>query len=187
MTRLLLVRHARPDGTWDKTADPPLDPVGVQQSQAVAERLAGRGPLSVVTSPMRRARETAAPLASRWGTDARVTDAVGEIPSPTDDLAARSAWLRVVVTQRWGDLDLSLHDWRDRILATLRELPTDTVVFSHYMAINTAVGAATGDERVVCCHPRHASVTELDVGAGGSLSLVSLDEGDASATVDSPL
>ena len=89
--------------------------------------------------------------------------------------------------QRWGDVDPSLHDWRDRLLATLRELPTDTAVFSHYMAINTAVGAATGDDRLLCCHPGHASVTELDVGADGSLALVSLDEGDAGATVDSPL
>ena len=187
MTRLLLVRHARPVATWEKSADPPLDAVGMQQAEAVADRLAGRGPLSVATSPLRRARETSAPLALRWETEARVTDAVGEIPSPTDDLEARGAWLRGVLAQRWGDVDAALHTWRDRLLATFRELPYDTALFSHYMAINTAVGAATGDDRLLCCHPGHASVTELEVGADGALSLVSLDESDARPTGDSPL
>jgi broad specificity phosphatase PhoE len=187
MTRLLLVRHAHPAATWEKSADPPLDAVGARQAEAVAERLVGRGPLSVATSPLRRARETAAPLVSRWGSEVRITDAVGEIPSPTDALEARGAWLRDVVTRRWGDDDTALHDWRSRLLAMLRELPTDTAVFSHYMAINTAVGAATGDDRVLCCHPAHASVTELAVGTDGALSLLSLDEVDAGWTEDSPL
>jgi broad specificity phosphatase PhoE len=197
MTRLVLVRHAHPAADWDRSVDAPLDAVGVEQAAAVATRLEGRGPLAVATSPLRRARETAEPLARLWGSEARVVDAVGEVPSPPpsgigDNLAARGEWLRAVLAQRWPDVAPALHEWRARLLQGLAAFESDTVVFTHYVAINTAVGAATGDERLVCCMPAHASVTELDVGADGELSMVSLDgppqDRDGSGPpVDSPL
>ena len=46
-----------------------------------------------MVSPLRRTRETAAALEQIWGVTAVVDDRVAEIPSPTDDLAARGAWL----------------------------------------------------------------------------------------------
>jgi hypothetical protein len=113
-----------------------------------------------------------------------VVEAVGEVPSPTPELAARGAWLRTVLAQTWPEVDAALHDWRSQLLAGLASLGEDTVVFTHYVAINTAVGAATGDERLVCCMPGHASVTELAVGADGTLSLVSL--AGTGSQVDSP-
>lgn len=187
MTRLLLVRHARPAASWEASSDPPLDAVGREQAQAVAARLADRGPLPVVTSPLRRARETAAPLAARWGNAARVVDAVGEIPSPMADLAERGVWLRRVLTQRWDEVDDVLRAWRDHLLDVLRGFEHDTVVFTHYVAINVAVGAATGDDRLTSCMPQHASVTELDVDPAGQLALVSFDGPSDEPQVDSPL
>ncbi len=199
MTRLLLVRHARPVASWDESTDAPLDEVGAAQARAVAGRLEARGPLAVVTSPLRRAAETAAPLARRWQTDARVVDAVGEVPSPTDDLAERGEWLRDVLGRSWADVAPALHEWRAGLLASLRSFADDSVVFTHFVAINVAVGAATGDERLVCCTPGHASVTELEVGDDGVLTLVAapsdppvrsgpgLGEGGDGSRVDSPL
>jgi len=187
MTRLLLVRHARPAGSWDASSDPPLDDVGREQAQAMAARLADRGPLPVVTSPLQRARETAAPLASQWGREARVLDEVGEIPSPTTDLAERGAWLRHVLMQCWGDVDDVLRSWRDRLLDVLTRFEHDTVVVTHYVAINVAVGAATGDDRLASCMPQHASVTELDVDRDGRLTVVSFDDPSADPRVDSPM
>jgi broad specificity phosphatase PhoE len=192
MTRLLLVRHARPAADWDRSIDAPLDVVGVEQARGVADRLEGRGPLPVATSPLRRARETAEPLARRWGSAARVVAAVGEVPSPppsdiSDDLAARGEWLRGVLAQRWPAVDAALHEWRARLLEGLAEFESDAVVFTHYVAINTAVGAATGDDRLVCCMPAHASVTELEVGGDGVLQLVSFDGDGSGPQVDSPL
>lgn len=186
MTRLRLVRHARPASSWDESADAPLDEVGRDQAEAVGVRLAPHGPLPVATSPLRRARETAAPLAGRWGTEAVVVDAVGEIPSPTDDLGERGRWLRDVLMRRWGDVDPALHTWREQLLDALVAFGRDTVVFTHYVAINTAVGAATGDDRLTCCMPGHASVTELDVRADGTLVLVAHDEAATGPQVDSP-
>jgi len=170
MTRLLLVRHARPAATFDTELDPGLDEVGRRQADALAERLGGAVPLPVVTSPLRRARETAVPLARRWAQPVTVDEAVGEIPAPTGDLPARGAWLREVLEARWGDAETRLLTWRARLLEALLALPADTVVFTHFVAINTAVGAATADDRLVSCTPGHASLTELEA-VGRSLVL----------------
>ena len=47
-------------------------------------------------------------------------------------------------------------------------------------ASDAGVGAATGDDRVVCCSPTHCSRTVVDLDAGGGLHVVDL--GDIGAT-----
>jgi broad specificity phosphatase PhoE len=164
--RLYLVRHGRPAGTFADASDAGLDPIGVAQAEAMAGRLGPLGPLPIVVSPLRRTRETAAPLERRWSA-ARVEPAVGEIPTPAHvPFTARGDWLRSVMAGAWRDVDPALRLWRDRVLAALAALPESAVVVSHFVAINVAVGAATGDDRVASFSPDHCSVTVLDVGAG---------------------
>ena len=50
----------------------------------MAEVLAPLGPLPVVVSPLRRTRETAAPLLARWSVEPVVEPAVGELTAPPD-------------------------------------------------------------------------------------------------------
>src|SRR5271156_3114645 len=66
--RLILVRHGRPDED-DAVApnDPPLNADGWRQAHAVADLLSGEGITRIVASPLRRARQTAEPLAERLG------------------------------------------------------------------------------------------------------------------------
>ncbi|MCC5857221.1 MAG: hypothetical protein JJT90_03630, partial [Ectothiorhodospiraceae bacterium] len=52
------------------------------------------------------------------------------------------------------------------------ELETDTVVITHFIAINAAAGAALGDDRVVHFRPNHCSLTVLRR-TGGRFELVS--------------
>lgn len=173
MTRLYLVRHGRASAGWGADHDPGLDDTGRAQADGAATALAPLGPLPVVTSPLRRTRETAAAFERVWDVEARVDPAVGEIPSPTDDLAAREAWLVGVLAGRWGDVDAGLRRWRDDVAAALRSLDTDTVVVTHYVAINAAVGVATAEDRLVCFHPDNCSVTVLEHdGPGSALRVV---------------
>lgn len=171
MPRLYLVRHGRAAASFAEARDPGLDPAGTAQAEAMAERLAPLGPLGLVTSPLRRTRETAAPLERRWGRRARVESAVAEIPSPVADLAERGAWLRGIMSGRWDDLGPEFQAWRRAVLVSLAGIPETTVVVSHFIAINVAVGAATGDDRVVVFAPDHCSVTTVDVD-GQALRLV---------------
>ena len=162
MTRLYLVRHGRAAAGWGDHPDAGLGDEGRRQAEAAVAALADVGPLPVVTSPMRRTRETAAAFERAWGVGAAVDPAVGEIPSPVDDLGARSAWLAGAMAGRWSELDPSYVAWRDAVVGALLGLRDDTVVVTHYVAINAAVGAAAGDDRVVCFSPDNCSVTTLE-------------------------
>lgn len=171
MARLVLVRHGRPAAVFGDHPDPGLAPEGRDQARAMAEAVAPLGPLPIVTSSLRRTRETAAALEERWGLEARVEPAVAEIPSPGGDPAARVSWLRGVLSGRWADLDPALRRWRDELVAWLVARPGDGVVVTHFVAINVAVGAATGDDAVVGFRPGHCSRTVVEV-VGGALRLV---------------
>jgi broad specificity phosphatase PhoE len=171
MARLYLVRHGRAASAFGESHDPGLDELGRAQAEAVARELAPKGPLPILTSPLRRTRETAAPLAGLWKADPALEPAVAEIPSPTDNLEERVAWLRAFMAGSWRNATPSLAQWREDCLAVLSSLPADTVIFSHFVAINVAAGAATGDDRVVVFSPDNCSVTVL-VSEGGSLHLI---------------
>jgi broad specificity phosphatase PhoE len=171
MPRLYLVRHGRAAAGWEQD-DPGLDDLGRSQADTFAERLAPLGPLAIVTSPLRRARETAAPLEARWSITASVAPAVGEVPSPEGVPSdARPEWLRSVVDGTWTALGPRYVQYRDDVVAFLRSLEHDTVVTSHFVAINAAIGAALGDDRMVFLALDNGSVTVMDAGPEG-LTLV---------------
>jgi broad specificity phosphatase PhoE len=171
MPRVHLVRHGRPEATFSQAPDAGLDRTGLEQAEAAADRLAALGPMDIVVSPLRRARETAAPLERRWMRSGRIEPALGEIPSPMSEPAERGVWLRGVVARRWRDVEAGVQAWRQAVLASLAQMPDHAVVFSHFVAINVAVGEATGDDRVTTFSPDHCSVTAIDV-ADGTLRLV---------------
>ena len=77
---LVIVRHGRPEHIEDAqgAADPDLAEIGHQQAERVGEYLAPVGIDLIVTSPMQRARQTAAPLARMLGLEPVVVDGVAE-------------------------------------------------------------------------------------------------------------
>jgi broad specificity phosphatase PhoE len=181
MPKLYLIRHARPAATWGEEPDPGLDPTGQQQAQAAARTLAQKlDRVPIYTSPLRRCRETARPLEQLWQQAAEVLEPVAELPSPPLDVRARQEWLRQVMGRTWAELsDIAPAGspdylaWRQTLLDALARIPRDSVVFSHFIAINVAVAAATAREDVVCFRPDHASITCVEVRQGG-LGLVEL-------------
>ena len=164
MSRLVLVRHGRAAAGWGDDLDPGLDDVGRAQADAMADTVTASlpAPLPIIVSPLRRTRETAAALEARWNVAATVDPAVGEIESPTPELAERDAWLRALMQGAWSDVR-DLAPWRRRVIDAMAAITNDSVVVSHFVAINVAVGHATGDDRVVCFVPDNCSRTVLDV------------------------
>ena len=171
MATLYLVRHGNAAAGWGLAKDPGLDDLGRAQAKAAAQTLAPWGPMSIITSPLARTRETARPLAEIWGIEASLEPRVGEIRFPSETPADRVHWLKEVMTDQWPNLNRNLQKWRREVIEALVSIDTDTVVFTHYIAINVAVGHATEDHRVVCFRPDNASITMLDTN-GSSLNLV---------------
>ncbi len=171
MPKIYLVRHGKAAAGWDADPDPGLDDLGRRQAIQTAESLAPLGPLDIVSSPLARTRETAYPLAELWQRPPRIEPRVAEIPSPTKDLAERSKWLRGVMGDLWSNQSPDLQAWRQGIMDALYALEKDTVIFSHFIAINAVVGMASGDERVVGFLPDNGSITTIQTSANGILVL----------------
>src|SRR3982750_4419635 len=87
MSRLFLIRHGKPAATWGEAdEDPGLDATGQAQAEAARDALlalpADQRPTRVVSSPLRRCRETAMPTAEALGVEIEIDPFVGEIPTP---------------------------------------------------------------------------------------------------------
>lgn len=80
---LFLVRAGRTplsaDGRFSGRLDPGLDEHGVAQAREAASTLAGDGVVSVATSPLRRARETAEIIAKACATEVVVHDGLTDV------------------------------------------------------------------------------------------------------------
>ena len=181
MPRIYLVRHAKPAAAWGDDPDPGLDALGATQATAAAQHLAQTiARTSVYTSPLRRCRETSQPLCELWQSEATVLPSVAEIPSPPMDSTARREWLTAGMHGTWRELQersppgsIDYLQWRRSVVDALLALPRDCVIFTHYIAINVAVGAAQERDDVLCFRPDHASATVVDAIAG-RLQLVEL-------------
>lgn len=174
MGHVVLVRHGKAAAGWSDDLDPGLDDLGRQQAEAMADSLYLFGPLPLYSSPLARCYETATALGDRWGVEPIVAPEVGEVESPDPDLAARGAWLRGFLAGKWSEQPTELWAWRERVVDFLLGLEDqDSVVVSHFVAINAAVSWATGDDRVVVFAPDNCSRTELKI-EGGRLEVVEL-------------
>jgi broad specificity phosphatase PhoE len=108
-----------------------------------------------------------------------IEHAVAEVPSPNlASLEERAVWLRKLMQGSWRDVNPELATWREHCVATVAAIRQDTVVFSHYVAINVLMGAATDDDRVVCFSPDNCSVTVFEAD-GAKLRLI--EKGDEAA------
>lgn len=176
MARLYLVRHAKAAARFDEDPDPGLSEEGKEAAVDLALQLESLGPMQILTSPLERARESALPLANRWGILPEVSAAFSEIPTPPEiaelGIKARGPWLRQVAGQRFASQPSIIRSWREGLVGMLRSSRYDAVIFTHFMVINAAVGAALKDDRLVIMHPDYCSCTVLETGRNG-LSLVS--------------
>lgn len=170
-----LVRHGRASAGWDDDPDPGLDAVGRGQALALADRLGPMGaevPPGVVSSPLRRCQETAAPLARRWDVPVVTAPAVAEIPSPEGvAMGERVPWLRAAMAGSWTDLGSRYVDYRDAVVAAVAAQSPGTVVVSHFVAINAVIGACLGSDQVLLRSLDNTSVTVVER-TGGGLRLV---------------
>jgi probable phosphoglycerate mutase len=191
-TTLVLVRHGVTDSTVSKlfsgglaSSNPPLNEQGLAQARATAEWLAPMADTfdGLVSSPVRRTRETAEVLGQAFGLEIETEDGIAEMEfGAWDEMSFTdvheqfpdelSSWL--------GDLDAAPHGGesmrtvekrvlaaRDRIVASY---PGKTVVaVSHVTPIKTLVADALGAplEAAYRMELAPASVTVISYFLGG--------------------
>ncbi|MEQ1817495.1 MAG: phosphoglycerate mutase family protein [Terricaulis sp.] len=182
MTRLFLIRHGEPEAAWGGAVDDPgLSEAGNAQAEAAAAALAGLGQLAILSSPMRRCRETAAPFERRTGLSAGIEASVSEVVAPAG-VTDRRSWLRTnfpwdagVARRTWSEVDPALRTWRDSVAGWALGMKQDAAVFSHFIAINALASVAMRSDDTIVCVPGYASITEFEV-RDGALHLMRLGE-----------
>ena len=160
--KIYLVRHGEAAATWQESDDPGLSALGHQQAAATARQLAGQVDANVrlVSSPLRRTRETALPLATALGAKVTIIEAFREIPTPVPRVE-RQAWLHSIARQSWREQHAMVRDWHRLLLQQLRQIRHPTVIFTHFMVLNAIVGTLSASDKVMCYLPDNASVTIL--------------------------
>jgi broad specificity phosphatase PhoE len=169
---IYLVRHGlAAAGVED--LDPGLSEIGHEQARATADALRHARSPRLVVSPLRRTRETAHPIEGALGLSPEIREEVAEVFDPSMPVEERTKMLAPFMAGIWTEQNETLQAWRrrcaDAILALGLEASAqdaDLVVVSHYIAICVAIGAATGDDRVVPVPVANCSITSLEVEHG---------------------
>jgi alpha-ribazole phosphatase len=156
-TRLLLVRHAEPDesmrGRCYGRLDVELSPAGRRHAVVIGEALRGQDVAAVYSSPLRRAFDTARPVAAPHGLDPIARDGLHELDFGElegmryDEIAAEHAdlyrsWMEDPSSVRFPGGE-ALADLRARALAEVAEIR------ARHHAQTAAVVAHGGVVRVV--------------------------------------
>jgi probable phosphoglycerate mutase len=188
---LLLVRHALPvridDG--DAPADPPLDERGHEQARALAAWLREEPISHVYTSPMRRARETAEPLAGALGIEAVVDDELAEFDRdshfyiPIEELRATKdqRWLDMVAGS-WGDnAEVDPAVFREVVVGAVERVvaahPGSTVaIVAHGGVINAYLAHVIGIDRPLFFEPGYTSISRVLASRRGDRQVRSINE-----------
>jgi len=171
MAKIFMIRHGRAAAGFSQDPDPGLDRLGQQQARAAAEKLTPKLPLVIISSPLKRALETAQALVELSHIDMIVEPRVAEIPSTGLSLSERGPWLTQVMQGTWSQQSKELRNWQRDMRDCLLELPSNTAIFSHFIAINAVTAVAQETDRISVCRPDNGSITIFD-NSNGRLSLV---------------
>lgn len=181
---LLLIRHALPvridEGMGDGPADPELAELGHAQAAALAEWLATEAVDAVWSSPMRRARETAAPLAARLGLDLTVDDGLAEYDKdaasyiPIEELKAAN-------DPRWNQLPERPEEFAAEVVEAIERViaahPGQRVaVVCHGGVVNAYAGHVLGIADPLFFLPAYTSISRILASSRGVRSIGTLNE-----------
>ncbi|HWY01543.1 MAG TPA: histidine phosphatase family protein [Mycobacterium sp.] len=186
--QVLLVRHALPQRSeHGQGSDPDLSDEGKAQVARLPEALA-RFPISrVLSSPQRRAIQTAEPVAAARELSVEVDERFAEydrdlpVYIPIEQIRAENPqeWARLAQ----GHLPSAVDEdaFRARVLAAVDDLvaaadPEDTVaVFSHGGVINLLLHEILGTARLLSFPVDYASVTRLLYSRSGQATVATVN------------
>jgi len=184
---LLLIRHALPvrieDG--EGPADPELSDEGWRQAGALAAWLADEDIDVMVASPLRRAQETAEPLASLLELEVATVDGLAEFDRdapwyiPIEELKAANdpRWHAMIA----GEWDLDPDEFQRSVVEAVDGIIADNpgrtvAAVCHGGTINAYLSAVLGLEQLMFFVPDYTSVSRVRASRSGPRSLVSLNE-----------
>ena len=179
---LLLIRHGRPtrDERADGPADPGLSDIGRRQAEALADWLGDEALDAVYASPMRRAVETAAPLADRLGLKVTAEPDVAEYDAgaasyiPIEELKAAG-------DPRWMELPDDIPTFQRRVVDAVERIVAAhgsgrVAVVCHGGVVNVYLSWVLKTEQALFFLPHYTSVSRVLASADGRRSVDAVNE-----------
>jgi len=187
---LLLIRHAEPIRVVDAEgpADPHLHERGVDQAARLARWLEAEELHAVWSSPMRRAVETAEPVASAQGLPVLVDEELAEFDReateyiPLEELkAARDDRYLAMIEGRLEDWNTDPASFQAGVVAAVervieRHARQRVAVVCHGGVINAYLAKVLGIDRMLFFEPRYTSVSRVLAASSGERSVLTLNE-----------
>ena len=189
---LLLIRHALPVRRELEigAADPELSPDGHAQAGHLADYLAAEASLDALyASPLERARQTAAPIAARFGLDTVLVDEVAEWDRhsneyvPIEELkAADDPRWQALLRGEWTSHDESPEQFAERVVGAIeamvaRHRGERVAVVCHGGVINTYLAhvlGLVGQQHFF--YPNYTSIHRVAAAGSGERSIVTINE-----------
>jgi probable phosphoglycerate mutase len=188
---LLLIRHGLPERVEPGSgtpADPGLSDEGWRQAHALASWLSFERIDLVITSPLRRARETALPLERLHGLRATVVDEVAEwdrgndsyVPMEEQKAAGHPDW-QALVDRDWDAMPFDIFAFQQRVVDAVDAIaarhPGSTVaVVCHGGVLNVYLASVLGLPEPLFFEPAYTGVSRVRVSREGRRGVVSVNE-----------
>ncbi|MFQ5380368.1 MAG: histidine phosphatase family protein [Dehalococcoidia bacterium] len=185
---LVVIRHGLPETVIREreAADPALSPEGREQARRVAEWLRDERFDALYSSPLRRARETAEPLAAQQGLDVAIHDGVAEydrespVYVPMEDLKRDNydEWRRIMSDGLFAD---DPHEFRKTVAGAMEEIIAahrgqKVAVFCHGGVINAWASQVADTGKVFFFDPFYTSINRFMAAGSGERSVMTLNE-----------
>lgn len=188
---VILIRHAIPVRRELETgaADPELSRDGERQAQLLARYLSSETIDAIYSSPMLRARQTAAPLASHFGVDVEIVDGIAEYDRhsewyvPVEELKASNdpRWHELLSGQ-WTATNETEADFIARVTASIEAIIAGhgsqrVAVVCHGGVINAYIASILGlGSKRGFFYPNYTSIHRIAAARSGERSVVTLNE-----------
>lgn len=198
---LLLIRHGRPARTHaaQGPADPPLTDLGHRQAEALATWLAEEGMGAVYASPLRRARETAAPLAAKLGLEVRIDASLSEYDKdassyvPIEELQAAGDLKAVELPDDVAAFQRTVVDGIEAIVAEHQANPANAsgsgkvALVCHGGVINVYASHVLSAANEWLFLPHYTSISRLHASSKGRRTIDTLNETAHLRVADVPM
>ena len=186
---LILIRHGLPEKVINEDgtpADPPLSEEGLKQAELVADWLEHEQMDRLYASPMRRAMQTAAPLAKAKGLDIEPREGVAEYDRKSD-LYIPVEQMKELDYDRWKKLmtgeivDLDFPEFANAVISALEAIIDENrgkrvAVACHGGVINVWTAHVIGFEAKMFFNPNYTSINRFMAASSGEKSVISLNE-----------
>lgn len=188
---LLLIRHALPvrRELEEGAADPELSEAGHAQAQHLADYLASEELHAIYASPMKRAQQTAAPLADRLNLKVTLVDGVAEFDRnsseyvPIEELKASNdpRWQQML-DNNWDGRDETQEEFGRRVHGALETIigqhsGQNVAVVCHGGVINSYLARVLGTpESSGFFYPNYTSIHRVVAARTGQRQIVTINE-----------